>query len=103
MWRPKRALKEMLAAAENPHRKFQELFMSSMERWISGRCDTDYSETWGSFRRRCVAGLQAAINGGDPSEDLSVFSSSGPIAAIWQHILGASDAKAIDLNWSILL
>jgi len=96
------ALKAMLAAAENPHRKFQELFLASMERWISGRHDSDYAETWGSFRSRCVAGLEAAINGRKPSGDLSVFTSGGPIAAICQHVLGLSDAKAIELNWSIL-
>src|SRR5271166_5050005 len=68
-----------------------------MERWISGRHDSDYEETWGSFPSRCVAGLEAAINGRKPSRDLSVFTSGGPIAAICQHV-----AKAIELNWSIL-
>jgi len=82
--------------------KFQELFLASMERWISGRHDSDYEETWGSFPSRCVAGLEAAINGRKPSGDLSVFTSGGPIASICQHVLGLSDAKAIELNWSIL-
>ncbi len=76
--------------------------MASVERWISGHYDADYKESWGSFRRRCIAGLEAAINRGDSSEDLSVFTSGGPIAAICQHVLGLSDAKAVEMNWSIL-
>jgi broad specificity phosphatase PhoE len=95
-------LKTVLATAENPRRKFRELFLASVERWISGRYDSDYTETWESFRFRCVAGLEAAVNGRKPSGDLSIFTSGGPIAAICQHILGLSDAKAIELNWSTL-
>ena len=95
-------LKTLLATAENPQRKFQELFLTSVERWVSGRYDSDYAETWGSFRSRCVAGLEAAISGVEPSGKRSVFTSGGPIAAICQRVLGLSDAKAIELNWSIL-
>ena len=93
-------LKTVLATAENLQRKFQELFLASVERWISGRYDSDYAETWGSFRSRCVAGLEAAVNGGEPSGE--IFTSGGPIAAICQHVLGLSDAKAVEMNWSIL-
>ena len=96
------ALRAMLASAENPHRKFQEVFLASMERWISGHYDGDYTESWESFRRRCVAGLEAAINGLERSEDLSVFTSGGAVAATCQHVLGLSDAKATELNWSIV-
>jgi broad specificity phosphatase PhoE len=67
-----------------------------------GRHDSDYAETWGSFRSRCVAGLEAAVNGGEPFGELSIFTSGGPIAAICQHVLGLSAAKAIELNWSML-
>lgn len=95
-------LKTVLATAENPQRKFQELFLASVERWISGRYDSDYEETWGSFRSRCVAGLEAAVNGCEPSGELSIFTSGGPISAICQHVLGLSDVKAIEMNWSIL-
>src|SRR5271165_1694633 len=95
-------LKTVLATAENLQRKFQELFLASVERWISGRYDSDYAETWGSFRSRCVSGLEAAVNGDGPSGELSIFTSGGAIAAICQHVLGLSDAKAIEMNWSIL-
>src|SRR5271166_323240 len=88
-------LKTVLATAENPQRKFQELFLATVESWISGRYDSDYAETWGSFRSRCVTGLEAAFNGGEPSGELSIFT-------ICQHVLGLSDAKAVAMNWSIL-
>jgi len=95
-------LKAMLAAAENPHGKISGTIPGQHGAMDQRRHDSDYEETWGCFPSRCVAGLEAAINGRKPSGDLSVFASGGPIAAICGHVLGLSDAKAIELNWSIL-
>ena len=68
---------------------------------MSGHYDADYKESWGSFRCCCIAGLEAAINRGESSEDLSVFTSGGPIAAD-PPTRRLSDAKAVEMNWSIL-
>ena len=48
------AFKEMLARHVEPQRALEHLFRAAMQRWMSGWHDSDYSETWPEFRRRCV-------------------------------------------------
>ena len=90
-------LRRHLAADADPHRAFQKIFTAAVERWIGGAHDGDYRESWSGFRARCVAALDRA-----EGEDVWVFTSGGPIAAILQHVLGVADRKAIELSWSVL-
>lgn len=91
-----------LAAADDANRAFQRQFSAAVERWTSGRHDGDYRESWPGFQTRCVAAMRRVIERTPPSASAWVFTSGGPIAAICQHALELSDAKAMGLNAVIL-
>ncbi len=96
------AMQRFIVASEDPRRAFQEVFAVAMQRWASGDHDGEYRESWRAFRARCVAALERTVARAGASQDLVVFSSGGPIAAICQHLMGLADAKAIELNWSLV-
>ena len=97
----KAAMGGYLAQHDNPRRAFQQLFEDAMGRWMSGRYDTDYRETWTAFRGRCVGALARVQADAGRSQRAVVFSSGGPISAIAQELLGLSDARTAALNWTI--
>lgn len=88
-------------APNDSRRAFQKVFSNSVSRWVSGRHDHEYLESWPAFRNRCVAGLRQ-IRDLQTDNDVWIFTSGGPIAAMVGHVLGADDARILDLNWSIL-
>ncbi len=96
------AVQRFIAGSADPRRAFQEVFAVAMERWASGSYDAEYRESWRSFRERCVAALERTIAGAGASQDIVVFSSGGPIAALCQHLMGLPDRRAIELNWSLV-
>lgn len=94
-------LERFMVEEPDPRRAFQELFAGSVSRWIAGKHDAEYAETWPAFRSRCMAGLiQAAEQ--SPDSDVWVFTSGGTITAILQHVLGIPDDNAIELLWTVL-
>ncbi len=96
------AVQRFIARSEDPRRAFQEVFAVAMTRWASGAHDHEYRESWAAFRGRCVAALERTLATAGPSQDVLVVSSGGPIAALCQHVTGMSDAKAVELNWSLV-
>lgn len=94
-------LEQFLAEQVDGRRAFQKVFAESVARWVEGKNDGDYTETWPGFRSRCFTGLVRAAEAA-PHGNIWVFTSGGPIAAITQHILGIPDSKVLDLNWSVL-
>jgi broad specificity phosphatase PhoE len=87
-----------LAASNEPRRRFQEIFVASMDRWASGRHDADYEESWPSFRAR-VNGALARLNVSlAKSQGALVFTSGGPIAAVCCALLNLSGHDALSLN-----
>src|SRR5512138_3389929 len=84
------AVQRFIAQSPDPRRAFQEVFARAMERWASGRHDHEYREPWAGFRARCVAALDRTLAAAGPSQDVLVFSSGGPIAALCQHVTGMS-------------
>ncbi|HLK35631.1 MAG TPA: histidine phosphatase family protein [Polyangiaceae bacterium] len=87
-----------LASSEDPRRRFQEIFVASMRRWVSGRHDTDYAESWPSFRGR-VNGALARLNTSlAKSQGALVFTSGGPIAAICSSLLNLAGEDALHVN-----
>ena len=59
------ALKQFLAQAGNPRRAFQQIFSQAVSRWISGRHDTEYAESFASFRERVTTALNRLIEEAD--------------------------------------
>lgn len=99
-------LEAFLTDQPDGRRAFQKVFTGSVARWMSSDADATsdtgaYKESWGSFRDRCVAGLTRATAQKNQG-DTWIFTSGGPIAAIVGHVLGLSDDRILDLNWSIL-
>ena len=92
------ALAAELAASSDPRRRFQEIFLASMGRWVSGRHDAEYAESWPSFRSR-VSGALTRLNASlAKSQGALVFTSGGPIAAVCCALLNLSGEDALSLN-----
>ncbi|HEX8955601.1 MAG TPA: histidine phosphatase family protein [Burkholderiaceae bacterium] len=94
-------IKHFLARHENGKKAFQQVFEDAMGRWMSGRHDEQYSESWPVFRQRCVTALTRLIDNGG-SQRIVVFTSGGTIATLIQHVLGMTDAQVFQLNWSLV-
>lgn len=96
------ALGAFLVAQEQPSRAFQALFAQAVARWMSGAYDAEYRESWRVFQARCERALGRLIEQCGDSKTVCVFTSGGPISAICQGLLGIPDARAFDLNWTLL-
>src|SRR5690606_20493308 len=83
-----------LAESDNPRRAFQAMFTQAVARWVSGKHDGDYSESWPAFRARCLQALDTIIEALPASGTALVFTSGGPISAVAQTLLGVPDAHA---------
>jgi broad specificity phosphatase PhoE len=96
------AMARFLAASGNPRQAFQQLFEEAMARWMTGRHDPEYRESWPVFRSRCVGALQRVLADAGRAQRAVVFTSGGPIAAITQELLGLSDERTAQLNWTLV-
>ena len=92
------ALQQEIAAAPAPRQRFQEIFEAAMARWVGGRYDADYPETWPAFQQRCRQALARLCEEMTPGQDALVFTSGGPIAVIAQALLGLQTPVALGLN-----
>lgn len=90
-----------LAETPDPRRAFQELFTQAVARWVEGRHDADYAESWAGFRDRSLRALTELIQGLGASKTALVFTSGGPITAICQDLLHIPDEHAFRLNWTL--
>ncbi|MBV8633547.1 MAG: histidine phosphatase family protein, partial [Burkholderiaceae bacterium] len=91
-------VRHFMARHENGKKAFQLVFEDAMARWMGGRHDGDYSESWPVFRIRCIAALSRLADAGG-SQRIVVFTSGGTIATLTQHVLGMSDPQVFQLNW----
>lgn len=95
-------VKRFLMTMPNGKQAFQAIFAEAITRWMSGRYDADYSETWQAFRARCVAALEHQISHIDAAKNIVIFTSGGTISALCQHVLGFDDGRFAELNWSLV-
>lgn len=87
-------LKRWLAASAPSRQVFQEIFEAAMARWMSGRHDGDYRESWPQFLGRCTGALDTLVARAGASKRLMVFTSGGTISAICQSpARSAADAR----------
>jgi len=96
-WADRHRMASDLAAFPKPARAFQQAFEKAMARWVSGEFDSDYTESWATFRARVITALNELIEFADGGDTL-VSTSGGPIAVIAQHLLELSDHKALEMN-----
>jgi broad specificity phosphatase PhoE len=77
-----------------------------MAAWIAGDLDAELAaqaertETWREFNERVVAGVEAA-RAGTHGERVLIVSSGGPKSLAVKHVMGLSDAAAIELMMQI--
>jgi broad specificity phosphatase PhoE len=83
-------------------RAFQEIFERAMLRWMSGRHDDDYGETWPQFRERVENALRRVVREAEASQNIIVFTSGGPIATMCQQLLALPDHGVATLSWSLV-
>lgn len=96
----KAELARYLAKSGNPSKTFQLEFEKAVKRWRSADFDTEYGETWLSFRQRCIDALQKVRS--HTGKSIAVFSSGGPIATMTGHVIGLHDEQIVELNWAIM-
>ncbi|MFT5812853.1 MAG: broad specificity phosphatase PhoE [Psychroserpens sp.] len=87
------------------NRFLQKEFSLALNRWVSGKYDGDYIESWSQFKKRCVAALQDVVTqeliikkfsgSVNPSKNIFIFTSGGTISVLVQHILGLSDENTL--------
>jgi broad specificity phosphatase PhoE len=92
------AMASELAASDNPRRRFQEIFVQGMDRWVSGRHDDEYRESWPTFRARVAGALERVAASLAKSQGALVFTSGGPIAAACAALLNLGAPDALRLN-----
>ena len=81
--------------------QLQRMFATAMERWMSGRHDSDYRDSWQAFRARCLDAFEEMASGTPRAKAIVVFTSGGVIAAICQRLLDLTDKATRELNWSL--
>ncbi len=101
MYANKLLMKADLAKTLNPRRAFQSMLTEAMSRWMSGKHDADYGETWPTFQARCTEALAQTIAACGPSKTVLVFTSGGVITCICQRLLGLSDEATLKLQWTM--
>jgi broad specificity phosphatase PhoE len=104
----------------NANKTFQKEFAHALSRWVNGKHDSDYKESWSQFQKRCISALYDVIKQelsekkelaltksnsqnntqghNKHSNNICIFTSGGTISVIIQHILGLSDQKALVVN-----
>ncbi|WP_370263677.1 histidine phosphatase family protein [Limnobacter sp.] len=98
--------KEVMQNAD-PRRAFQLMFEQAMARWVAGKHDADYPESWPAFKTRTMAGLGTVcaqamqLKQASGKANVAVFTSGGPISVMVQQLLGIADPQAFALNWVI--
>jgi broad specificity phosphatase PhoE len=95
------AAKDALGAQADARKAFQKIFAQAMERWMGGHHDADYRESWSAFRARCVGALRRTVEAAGASQNVVVFTSGGPIAAICQELMGFPNRGAAEINFSL--
>lgn len=87
-----------LAGEADPQRALENIFRAAMQRWMTGWHDDEYTESWPDFRSRVLAALER-LDQPDSKQTTLVFTSSGVIATLMQHVLGLQDYQVMELTW----
>jgi len=100
-YRDRAWLNEQMAAHERPGEIFAQFFNAAVHRWIDGRHDDEYDESWRQFQTRVRAALDQAFETLGPRGHALVFTSGGCIANVAQSLLALDDMTTFRLNISL--
>ncbi len=73
-------------------------FDAAVERWVSGRHDDDYPESFPAFTDRVAVALRRTAEAVGPGETVVVFTSGGPVAWAVASLVGAATPTWQRLN-----
>jgi broad specificity phosphatase PhoE len=93
-------LRHALKQESDPKRAFQELFIASLNRWISGEHDAEYSCSWPMFRTKVLDALAQLQE--RSASSIWAFTSGGPIAVIVGALLGVPIEQTFNLSWPLV-
>ncbi len=82
----------------NPRKAFHKLYVESINRWISGRFDEEYAESYTQYEQRVMDGYQQLIAQSVGQSRIFIFTSGGPIGTCMKSVLGVSTEKSFRLN-----
>lgn len=91
-----------LSEQSNPKQAFEDDFNAAINRWISGKHDSDYSESWVEYSARVHRALKYTIKNNAAAKNIAVFTSGGPISLLSQYLLGVAPEKIMRMNWTLL-
>ncbi|MDX1589129.1 MAG: histidine phosphatase family protein [Oleiphilaceae bacterium] len=97
-WSDRHAMARDLAETGEPRKAFQKAFVAAVERWVSGRNEADYAETWKGFQERVWAAIETIMSEASGAGDIYAVTSGGPISVVAQRLLALDDRKALGLN-----
>ena len=107
-WKSYAKMAALISKKSAANKVFQKEFSLALNRWVSGKYDGDYMESWSQFKERCITALQDVINQElnakkefsniTPSNNICIFTSGGTISVLVQHILGLSDQNTLSIN-----
>ena len=86
----------------NPNQAFEQMFNAAMDRWLSGKHDSDYVESWNHYRSRITKALEAVVADSAGAQRVAVFSSGGPISVVSQRLLGVPAEQVMQVNWTLV-
>lgn len=87
---------------QDPKQAFEKVFNDAIDRWISGRYDAGYVETWEDYNARVHQALQTARELATQYKNIAVFTSGGPISVVSQHLLGVPAEDIMRMNWTLM-
>jgi broad specificity phosphatase PhoE len=96
------AIQNYISGQSNPKAAFKQMFDQAVERWINSEHDSDYVESWSSYRERVHRVLNKVISSASGAQKVAVFSSGGPIAMLSQSLLAVPAQKLMQMNWTLL-
>ena len=107
-WKSFAHMASLISKVPDGNKVFQKEFAQALNRWVEGKHDSEYLESWPMFKKRCIAALYDVINyelaakklssKAEPSNDICIFTSGGTISVIIQHILDLTDKNTLAVN-----
>jgi broad specificity phosphatase PhoE len=81
---------------------FQRIFEKVIMRWLTVDKDIPGVTSWRDFRERVARGMSKVRAENDGGKTVLVFTSGGPIAAVFQMATGISDEGTLRVVWHIV-
>jgi broad specificity phosphatase PhoE len=93
------AIAKELMKQPNPKAAFQSIFSRAVERWISGKYDSDYAESWSQFNSRIEDVLTETLQKAEKGGATLVFTSGGVISVAAYKVLGIPAEQSVQLQY----